>query len=141
MTDQSFYDIKDAQDLRRQKADLLYKCFMDKDTTALDTCIKDIRDLTVAEFPNASDNLRRMFDKCIESESRVAKHGALLFGLYLTPQYANKLVTEGKMDAERFRHFYMHHLPDMCQKHLGGKPKFDSYQAFVEEARTRYMIL
>ena len=72
---------------------------------------------------------------------RVAKHGALLFGLYLTPKYANKLVQEARVEPQRFREYYTNHLPQMCRDHLNGKARFDSMQAFVEEARVRYIII
>ena len=138
---QSFYEEKQALDKQRESADLLYKCFMSGDTSVLNTVIREIRDLTMAEFPNSSERLRTMLNRALEDKSRIAKHGALLFGLYLTPDYANKLVQDGKVEPIRFRHYYTCHLPEMCQNHLNGKAKFDSLQAFVEEARVRYVII
>lgn len=138
---QSFYEEKQALDKQRESADLLYKCFMADDTNVLNTVIREIRDLTLAEFPNSSERLRSMLNRALDDKSRIAKHGALLFGLYLTPGYANKLVQEGKVEPMRFRYYYTHHLPEMCQNHLNGKAKFDSLQAFVEEARVRYIII
>ncbi len=138
---QSFYDEKQAIDQKREEADLIYKCFMCPDATALDTVIREIRDLTLAEFPKGSERLRTMLNRALTTDSRIAKHGALLFGLYLTPEYANKLLKEAKVDPARFRCYYTQHLPKMCQDHLNGKPRFDSMQAFVEEARVRYIII
>ncbi len=138
---QSFYEEKQSLDKQRENADLLYKCFMSEDTTSVDTIIREIRDLTLAEFPQGSERLRNMLNRALEDKSRIAKHGALLFGLYLTPDYANRLVQEGKVEPMRFRYYYTKHLPDMCQNHLNGKAKFDSLQAFVEEARVRYIII
>lgn len=138
---QSFYDEKQKIDKQREDADIIYKCFMSSDTSALNTIIREIRDLTLAEFPSGSDRLRSMLNRALEDESRIAKHGALLFGLYLTPDYANKLVKEARVDPGRFRCYYTQHLPKMCQDHLNGRPRFDSMQAFVEEARVRYIII
>ena len=137
----SFYEEKQMIDKNRENTDVIYKAFMDKDTAVLDHMIKEIRDLTVAEFPQASNRLRDMINRALEDKSRVAKHGVLLFGLYLTPNYANKLLQEAKVDPTRFREYYTKHLGQMCQHHLNGKAKFDSMQAFVEEARTRYIII
>tara|TARA_B110000008_G_C16728337_1_gene467673 strand:+ start:76 stop:498 length:423 start_codon:yes stop_codon:yes gene_type:complete len=138
---QSFYDEKQTIDRQREDADLIYKCFMCPDPTALNIVIREIRDLTLAEFSNGSERLRTMLNRALSTESRIAKHGALLFGLYLTPDYANKLIQEAKVDPARFRCYYTQHLPTMCQDHLNGKAKFDSMQAFVEEARVRYIII
>lgn len=138
---QSFYDAKQTLDKQREGADMIYKCFMDSDTTTVDTAIREIRDLTIAEFTGASERLRNMLNRAIEDKSRVAKHGALLFGLYLTPKYANKLVKEARVEPQRFREYYTKHLPQMCRDHLNGKARFDSMQAFVEEARVRYIII
>lgn len=138
---QSFYEEKQSLDKQREEADLIYKCFMDENTSALDTVIREIKDLTLAEFPNGSERLRKMLTRSLETRSRIAKHGAFLFGLYLTPEYANRLVKEGRVDTNRFREYYTRHLPTMCQAHLNGQPKFDSMQAFVEEARVRYIII
>jgi len=138
---QSFYEEKQKLDKQREDADIIYKSFMDPNTATVDTIIREIRDLTLAEFPEASDRLRSMLNRALQDKSRVAKHAAMLFGLMLTPQYANMLLQEVKVDPNRFRHYYTAHLPVMCQNHLNGKPKFDSLQAFVEEARVRYIII
>jgi len=138
---QSFYEVKQQYDTQREEADVIYKCFMSKDTRELDKIIKEIKDLTLAEFPQASKRLRDMMDRTAHGDSRIAKHALLLFGLYLTPMYAKKLVDESLVDPHRFTYYYQQHLPQLCQDHLNGKPRVDSLQAFVEEARTRYIII
>ena len=138
---QSFYEVKQQYDTQQEEADIIYKCFMSKDTRELDKIIKEIKDLTLAEFPQASKRLRDMMDRTAHGDSRIAKHGLLLFGLYLTPMYAKKLVDESLVDPQRFQYYYQYHLPQLCQDHLNGKPRVDSLQAFVEEARTRYIII
>ena len=137
----SFYEEKQQLDKKREEADAIYRAFMDKNTQCVDNIIREIRDLTLAEFTQASNRLRKMLQRALEDKSRVAKHAAMLFGLYLTPDYANKLLQEAKVDPQRFSAYYQHHLPQMCQNHLNGKSKFDSMQAFVEEARTAYIII
>jgi hypothetical protein len=137
----SFYEEKQQLDKKREEADVIYRAFMDKNTQCLDNIIREIRDLTLAEFTKASNRLRKMLQRALQDKSRVAKHAAMLFGLYLTPDYANKLLQEAKVDPQRFSEYYQHHLPQMCQNHLNGKSKFDSMQAFVEEARTAYIII
>jgi len=137
----SFYEEKQQLDKKREEADVIYRAFMDKNTQCVDNIIREIRDLTLAEFTQASNRLRKMLQRALQDKSRVAKHAAMLFGLYLTPDYANKLLQEAKVDPQRFSEYYQHHLPQMCQNHLNGKSKFDSMQAFVEEARTAYIII
>mgnify|MGYP001158547254 FL=1 len=137
----SFYEEKQQLDKKREEADVIYRAFMDKNTQCVDNIIREIRDLTLAEFTQASNRLRKMLQRALQDKSRVAKHAAMLFGLYLTPDYANKLLQEAKVDPQRFSAYYQHHLPQMCQNHLNGKSKFDSMQAFVEEARTAYIII
>ncbi len=138
---QSFYEVKQQYDTQREQSDIIYRCFMSKNTHDLDKIITEIKNLTLAEFPQASKRLRKMMDRTETSHSRIAKHAMLLFGLYLTPQYAKKLVDESLVDPQRFQYYYKYHLPQLCQDHLNGKPKVDSLQAFVEEARTRYIII
>jgi len=137
----SFYDIKDEEDTKREESDFLYNCFMCKNTGVIDTALKEIRDLTYAEFPQVSKRLKTMLDRAIKDNCRIAKHGALLFGLYLTPKYTDKLIRESRVDPLKFRYYIQQHLAPMCQQHLNGEEKMDSLQAFVEEARTRYIIL
>ena len=137
----SFYEVKQQYDTQREQSDIIYRCFMSKNTQDLDKIITEIKNLTLAEFPQASKRLRKMMDRAETSHSRIAKHAMLLFGLYLTPQYAKKLVDESLVDPQRFQYYYQYHLPQLCQDHLNGKPKVDSLQAFVEEARTRYIII
>ena len=137
----SFYEVKQQYDTQREQSDIIYRCFMSKNTRDLDKIITEIKNLTLAEFPQASKRLRKMMDRAETSHSRIAKHAMLLFGLYLTPTYAKKLVDESLVDPQRFQYYYQYHLPQLCQDHLNGKPKVDSLQAFVEEARTRYIII
>lgn len=136
----SLYDLKDEEDARRRGSDFIYHCFTSKDTTELNQAIRNIRDLTLAEFPQASKLLREMFERAINSDCRSAKHGTLLFGLYLTPQYAMKIVGDAKVDPTVFKE-YMEELTTLCHNHLNGEANFDSLQAFVEQARTTYEIL
>ncbi len=136
----SFYDLKDEEDATHEETDFLYNCFMCKNTTVVDTALTEIRDLTFAEFPQMSSRLKTMLDRAIKDDCRIAKHGALLFGLYLTPKYVQKLINESRVDPQKFT-LYMHHLAIMCQNHLNGEDKMDSLQAFVEEARVNYIIL
>ena len=82
-----------------------------------------------------------MMERAETGDSRIAKHAMLLFGLYLTPAYAKKLVDDALVDPQRFQYYYQYHLPQLCQDHLNSKPRVDSLQAFVEEARTRYIII
>ena len=138
---QSFYEVKQQYDTQREQSDIIYRCFMSKNTQDLDKIITEIKNLTLAEFPQASKRLRKMMDRAETSHSRIAKHAMLLFGLYLTPQYAKKLVDDSLVDPQRFQYYYQYHLPQLCQDHLNGKPRVDSLQAFVEEARTRYIII
>ncbi len=137
----SFYEVKQQYDTQREQSDIIYRCFMSKNTQDLDKIITEIKNLTLAEFPQASKRLRKMMDRAETSHSRIAKHAMLLFGLYLTPQYAKKLVDDSLVDPQRFQYYYQYHLPQLCQDHLNGKPRVDSLQAFVEEARTRYIII
>jgi hypothetical protein len=137
----SIYDKKDTLEKQRMDSDLIYHCLMSKDETILNKTIQDIYDLTVAEFPQASQRFRTMMSRVISDKPRVAKHAALMFGLYLTPAYAQRLVTEAKVDVHRFQYFYTYDLPRLCTAHLNGAEKVDSLQAFVEEIRIQYIII
>ena len=137
----SIYDQKDVLEQQRMHSDLIYQCLMSKDETVLNKTIQDIYDLTVAEFPNASKRFRTIMSRVISDHPRVAKHAVLMFGLYLTPTYAQRLVTEAKVDVHRFQYFYMYNLPKLCNDHLNGTEKVDSLQAFVEEIRIQYIII
>jgi hypothetical protein len=136
----SLYELKDEEDERRRQSDFIYHCFTSKDTTELNKAIRNIRDLTLAEFPQGSKLMREMFERVINSDCRSAKHATLLFGLYLTPQYVSKIVGGAEVDPSVFKE-YMEELTNLCHNHLNGEANFDSLQAFVEQARTTYEIL
>lgn len=137
----SFYDLKDEEDGRREDSDFLYNCFMSKNTDVLNTALQEIKDLTCAEFTQISKRFKGVFERAIQDECRIAKHGALLFGIYLTPKYVEKLIRENRVDPQKFQYFIQIHLAPMCQQHLNGEKRMDSMQAFVEEARMRYIIM
>ena len=63
---QSFYDEKQQIDKQREAADVIYKCFMSSDPTTLNTVIREIRDLTLAEFPSGSERLRAMLNRALD---------------------------------------------------------------------------
>lgn len=137
----SFYDLKDEEDKLHEDSDFLYNCFMSKNTVTLNTALKEIRDITYAEFPKISKRWKNILERAINDECRIAKHGALLFGIYLTPSYVEKLIRESRVNPQKMQYFIQVHLAPMCQQHLNGEEKMDSMQAFVEEARMRYIIM
>lgn len=138
MSTQSMYDVAESYENVRIKSDIIYNAFMNKDSTDLDNMLKEILEITNKKFPNMSKRFTEMTQMAITDKSRIAKHALLLFGLYLTPDYAKTLVTPvPKVNPQKFQQFYMYILPDICQKHLNGH--FTSLQEFVEYARPAYI--
>jgi hypothetical protein len=138
MTTQSLYDLSESYELKKMESDALYNAFMNKDPSELNKMIQDIVDVTMKKYPDMSSRFKEMADLTLRDKSRIAKHGFLLFGLYLTPEYAKTLVTPiPKVDPNKFQAFYASVLPQLCQQHLNGH--FTSLQEFVEYARPAYI--
>lgn len=138
MNQQSMYDIAQSYENVKMESDVIYNAFMNKDSTELDKMIKEILDITNTKFPDLSTRFKEMTTLTLTDKSRVSKHALLMFGLYLTPEYAKTLVSpRPKVDPNKFKHFYMYVLPDLCQKHLNGH--FTSLQEFVEYIRPAYI--
>lgn len=138
MNQQSMYDMAQSYENVKMQSDAIYNAFMNKDSTELDKMLKEILDITNKKFPDLSGRFKEMTTLTLNDNSRVAKHALLLFGLYLTPEYAQSLVSPTpKVDPNKFKHFYMYVLPDLCQKHLNGH--FTSLQEFVEYTRPAYI--
>ena len=138
MSTQSLYDVAESYEKVKRDSDAIYNAFMNKDPTDLNKMLKEIIDITLNKFPDLSSRFKEMAELTLKDKSRVAKHGMLLFGLYLTPEYAKTLVHPvPKVNPHKFQEFYNKILPEICQQHLNGH--FTSIQEFVEYARPAYI--
>lgn len=137
---QSLYDLGNSYEDLKMKSDAIYGAFMDRDTTQLDSMINDIKKIAENTYPSLSERFKELSERTLNGNVRIAKHAFLLFGLYLTPEYAKTLVQpKPKVDPMKFQLFYTTELPVLCNKLLNGK--YTSLQEFVENARTTYIIL
>ena len=136
----SMYDVCEEFESQRMKADLILRVFWSKDTTELDTMNEEIMKITNARFKNMSARFQALSHRTISDKARLAKHAYLLFGLYLTPEYAKTLVQPTpRVDPTKFSLFYAKHLPTLCNNLLTGK--YTSMAEFVEDARSTYILL
>lgn len=137
---QSIYDVATGYEELKTKSDVIYDAFMNRDTTNLDKMLSEIKEITEKKYPELSNRYKELTERTVCDSVRVAKHGMLLFGLYMTPEYAKTLVTPTpKVNPVKFELFYRTELPVLCNKLLNGV--FSSLQEFVENARTIYIII
>ena len=135
---QSMYDVAEHYEKHKMEADVLYDAFMNKDTTKLNKMCKEILDMVNAKHPSLSEGFKKYTELTLVDNARISKHALLLFGLYLTPEYAKSLVTPvPKVDVNKFQTYYSQILPTICQQHLNGH--FTSLQEFVEYAIQAYI--
>lgn len=135
---QSIYDVAEYNEKQKMEADVLYNVFMNKDTTVLDKMCKEILDIINNKYPHLSNGFKKYTQMTLTDNARVSKHALLLFGLWLTPDYAKTLVTPvPKLDPNKFQVFYSTILPQMCHQHLNGH--FTSLQQFVESIIPAYI--
>jgi len=121
------------------ESDVLYKAFFHRDTAELDKMIDEIIRITKTNISGLSKTYYELSERTMNDDARISKHAYLLFGLYLTPEYAKTLLEPKPIvNPVRFRHFYTVELPKLCNQWLNGV--FMSLQEFVEEARTVYVI-
>ena len=134
------YDVAESHEKRKMEADILYDAFMNRDPTKLNKMCKEILDIVNNTFPSLSARFKEYTKLTLEDNARVSKHALLLFGLYLTPDYAKSLVhPTPKVDPNKFQLFYSQILPKICQQHLNGH--FTSLQEFVEYAIPAYICM
>jgi hypothetical protein len=113
---------------------------MNKDTTQLDKMIREIKEITDKKYPDLSNRYKEFSERTLQDNVRIAKHAFLLFGLFMTPEYAKSLITPTpQVDPVKFELFYRIELPVLCTNLQNGI--FTSLQEFVESARTTYIIL
>jgi len=137
---QSLYDIGGSYEELRIQSDVIYNAFMNKDTTELDKMISDIHKITSEKHPELSQRYKDMTERTIGDPIRIAKHAYLLFGLFMSPEYAKSLVVPTpKVNPVKFELFYKTELPKLCTNLQNGV--FTSIQEFVENARTAYIVL
>lgn len=136
----SMYDACEEYDAQRMKADLLLRVFWTESTEELDKIIEEIMSITQTTFPTISNRFKELSQRTLTDKSRSAKHAYLLFGLYLTPSYAQTLISPTpKVDPTKFAIFYKEKLPTLCNNLLTGV--YASLAEFVELARSDYILL
>ena len=137
---QSIYDIANQLQTQKEESDVIYKCFMSRDTTLLDSMLKEMSEIVASKQPGLSERFHRLTQRTLQDNNRIAKHGYLLFGLFMLPQYAQSLITPTpRVNPVKFELFYRLELPKLCTNLQNGI--YTSLQEFVETARTTYIIL
>ena len=136
---QSLYDAAAVFEQQRMSSDILYRSFMNRDTSEMDAILTEIVDMVKTTNPTLSKRFHEVTDRTVNDNVRIAKHALLLFGLYLTPDYAKRLLQpKPKVNPEKFKRFYAKELPLLCTRLLDGT--YTSMQEFVENARMVYVV-
>ena len=136
----SMYEACEEYDAQRMKADLLLRVFWSEGTEEIDKINREIMEITQQRFPTISARFQALSQRTLTDNARSAKHAYLLFGLYLTPEYAQTLVhPTPQVDPTKFGIFYTEKLPALCNGLLTGV--YASLAEFVEIARSSYILL
>lgn len=136
----SMYEVCEDYDAQRMKADLLLRVFWSESTEEIDKINQEIMEITQRRFPTISARFKALSQRTLSDTARSAKHAYLLFGLYLTPEYAQTLVRPTpKVNPTKFGIFYTEKLPTLCNDLLTGV--YASLAEFVEIARSEYILL
>jgi len=127
----------------RMSKDLLYRVIMDPDTTELNKAVKHfvtmIRKHRTDGGKLSSRRMNRMLDLCQADTNRLMKHSLILFGLQLEPWAVNYFMEQNRCPPEKLSSFISTELKDAVSQLLKGS--YTSLQAFVEDARWRYVVL
>lgn len=128
----------------RRKKDLLYNVFMNPDTTELDktvqTFVKNLKESERFSGNNKmSTRMQRMLDITINDKNRLLKHSMILFALQMENWAVKYFMDDNKSPPEKVSQFVSVDLKDTVNLLLKGS--YTSLQAFVEDARWRYVTL
>ena len=140
-TNMSIYEQHAHYERIKMKGDLIYRVFMQKDTTELNQLLQTMIDMVVEKYPNLSDRFHTYVKRTIsedKSDVRCAKHALLLFGMSLPPEFVSSLIAyDPQIPPEKMKEFFENQLPCLRDQLLNGI--FSSMQEFVENARIEYV--
>ena len=127
----------------RMSQDLLYRVIMDPDMTELNKAVthftKTIRENRTNNGKLSSTRMNRMLDLCEADPNRLLKHSLILFALQLEPWAVTYFMEHNRSPPEKLSSFVSTELKDAVSQLLKGS--YTSLQAFVEDARWRYVVL
>jgi len=137
------YHQADKIEEARMAKDLLYRVIMDPDITALDNAVKHfvkmIREKRTQNGKLSSTRMNRMLELCEADSNRLLKHSLILFALQLEPWAVTYFMENNRSPPEKLSSFVSSELKDAVSQLLKGS--YTSLQAFVEDARWRYVVL
>lgn len=138
----SVYDDHDVIEAQRMSSDFLYRVFLSKNTTELDTFNKKIRERMLSTY-TLSKRFQTLTERVVTDthiSTRNSKQAFLLFvGFYLNPDIVEDLIATAQVNPQRMKVFYEKHLPGLCEKLLDSS--FSCLQEFVEKCRTVFFSL
>lgn len=137
----SIYEQHAHYERLKMKGDLIYRVFMQKDTTELNQLLQAMIDIVTKKYPNLSDRFHTYVKRTISEDKadvRCAKHALLLFGMSMTPEFVTSLVADDpQIPPEKMKQFFENRLPGLCDQLLNGI--FSSMQEFIENVRIEYV--
>ena len=137
------YHQADKIENARMSKDLLYRVIMDPDITELNKAVdhftKMIREHRTEGGKLSSTRMNRMLDLCKADTNRLLKHSLILFALQLEPWAVEYFMRNNRSPPEKLSSFISTELKEAVSQLLKGS--YTSLQAFVEDARWRYVVL
>ena len=121
----------------KYKKDFIYRLLLDEQANdiLIQTCTHIINCIHET-YPNTSNRLKQVFNRCIENPTRVAMHGLLFFALFQEPKLQN--IFKNKVNPQKLKHFTEKQLEEESQKFLNGI--HTSLRAYVEDTRWHYCL-
>lgn len=138
------YNQADKIEKSRQSKDLLYNVFMNSDTKELQKTtilfVKNIKESDRFSGDNKmSKRMERMLDVAVSDNNRLLKHSLILFALQMENWAVKYFMDDNKSPPEKVSQFVSQDLKEAVNLLLKGS--YTSLQAFVEDARWRYVTL
>lgn len=138
------YNQADNIEKSRQSKDLLYNVFMNSDTEELQKTTvlfaKNIKESDRFSGDNKmSKRMERMLDVAVSDSNRLLKHSLILFALQMENWAVKYFMEDNKSPPEKVSQFVSQDLKEAVNLLLKGS--YTSLQAFVEDARWRYVTL
>ena len=138
------YNQAEKIESERRKKDLLYNVFMNPEPTDLQNTVeffvKNIK--TSGRFSDdnkMSKRMQRMLDVTVSDNNRLLKHSLILFALQMENWAVKYFMDDNKSPPEKVSQFVSVDLKETVNLLLKGS--YTSLQAFVEDARWRYVTL
>ena len=123
---------------KRENADLMYNVIMNPDGKELQKAVEYFVK-KIKERPNNSKRMKEMLNTALNDRNRLLKHSLIFFALQLEPWAVKYFMEDNKSPPEKISNFVSNDLKVAIELLLKGS--FTSLQAFVEDARWRYITL